>query len=144
MRTWHLSKLMAILTVAILAIPLAVAPPTAGDGDDQYDVLEKADLKYPNLGSSLNQLVARVETGEAPAEEAAKDAPIHLEGSVAVAIYLSGNVDDVVEFLEDNGGAPRNVGEDYIEAYVPVELLGPVSEQPGILRVRGIIPPEPD
>ena len=78
MPTWHLSKLMAILTVAILAIPLAVAPPTAGDGDDQYDVLEKADLKYPHLGSSLNQLVARVETGEAPAEEAAKDAPIHL------------------------------------------------------------------
>ena len=63
---------------------------------------------------------------------------------MAVTIYLSGNVDDVVEFLEDNGGAQRNVGEDYIEAYVPVELLGPVSEQPGVLRVRGIIPPEPD
>ena len=56
---------------------------------------------------------------------------------VAVSIYLSGHVDDVVAFLEDNGGDPRNVGEDYIEAYVPVGLLGELSEQPGVLRVRG-------
>ena len=63
---------------------------------------------------------------------------------MAVTIYLSGNVDGMVSFLEDNGGDPRNVGEDYIEAYVPVTLLGPVSEQPGVLRVREIIPPEPD
>ena len=36
------------------------------------------------------------------------------------------------------------MGEDYIEAYVPVSLLGLVSEQPGVLRVREIIPPQPD
>ena len=47
-------------------------------------------------------------------------------------------------FLEDNGGDPRNVGEDYIEAYVPVTLLGPVSERPGVLRVREIVPPQPE
>ena len=33
--------------------------------------------------------------------------------------------------------------EDYIEAYVPVTLLGRVSEQPGVLRVRAIVPPQP-
>ena len=60
---------------------------------------------------------------------------------VAVSIYLSGPVDDVVAFLEDNGGDPRNMGEDYIEAYVPVDLLGELSEQAGVLRVREIIPP---
>jgi hypothetical protein len=65
------------------------------------------------------------------------------EESVAVTIYLSGNVDEVVSFLEDNGGSPRNVGEDYIEAYVPVTLLGQTSEQPGVIRVREIIPPQP-
>ena len=42
-----------------------------------------------------------------------------------------------MQFLQDNGGDPRNVGEDYIEAYVPVTLLGAVSEQPGVIRVRG-------
>ena len=64
-------------------------------------------------------------------------------GSVAVTIYLSGNVDEVVSFLEDNGGDPRNVGDDYIEAYAPVTLLGQLSEQPGVTRVREIVPPQP-
>ena len=67
---------------------------------------------------------------------------MHQEASVAVTIYLSGNLDDVVKFLEDNGGSPRNVGEDYIEAYVPVSLLGQVSERPGVIRVREIAPPQ--
>ena len=80
--------------------------------------------------------------GKASAKEAAEDAPVRREGSVAVTVYLSGNVDDVVSFLKDNGGSPRNVGEDYIEAYVPVSLLGQVSERPGVIRVREIIPPE--
>ena len=88
-------------------------------------------------------MVAGVEDVESTAREAAQEAPVSQEESVAVTIYLSGNVDDVVTFLEDNGGSPRNVGEDYIEAYVPVTLLGPVSEQPGVLRVREIIPPQP-
>ena len=35
------------------------------------------------------------------------------------------------------------MGEDYIEAYVPVTLLGLLSEQPGVLRVREIVPPQP-
>ena len=51
-------------------------------------------------------------------------------------------MDEVVAFLEENGGAPRNVGEDYVEAYVPVPMLGPVSERPGVIRVREIVPPE--
>ena len=63
---------------------------------------------------------------------------------MAVTIHLSGHVADVAQFLEDNGGDPRNVGEDYIEAYVPVTLLGPVSERAGVIRVREIIPPQDD
>ena len=113
--------------------------------DDNLPTLpEKPELKYPNLGSSLDQMVASVEEGGLSAKEAAEEAPVHQDASIAVTIYLSGNVDDVVKLLEDNGGSPRNVGEDYIEAYVPVTLLGPVSEQPGVLRVRAITPPQPD
>ena len=117
-------------------------PATASD-DNLPTLPEKPELKYPNLGSSLDQLVAMVEEGEVSAKEASQDAPVHQEASVAVTIHLSGNLDDVVKFLEDNGGPPRNVGEDYIEAYVPVTLLGQVSEQPGVIRVRTITPPEP-
>ena len=130
-----------------LAISLGVATPNVygGDEDSPPTLPEKPELKYPNLGSNLDQLVANVEKGKTSAKEAAKeaakDAPVHRKASVAVTIYLSGNVDDVVKFLENNDGSARNVGEDYIEAYVPVSLLGLVSEQPGVIRVREIVPP---
>ncbi len=156
---------LAIAVLAALVFTLAVAlPGVSADGDEdrkkytedkkkdtedqgQEEALpipEKASLKYPKLGSRLDQLVLSVEEEKTMAEEAAADTPVHREESVAVTIYLSGNVDDVVGFLEDNGGDPRNVGEDYIEAYVPVSLLGPVSEQTGVIRVREIVPPQPE
>ena len=115
-----------------------------GNSEDNQapPIPDKVELKYPNLGSRLDQLVVSVESGETTAEQAASGAAMHSGASVAVTFYLSGGVDGVVAFLEENGGDPRNVGEDYIEAYVPVTLLGPASEQPGVLRVREIVPPE--
>ena len=135
---------LAIAALVTLAISLGVATPNVyGGGDDTLPTLpEKPELKYPNLGSSLDHMVSSVEEGGLSAKEAAEDAPVHQEASVAVTIYLSGNADEVVKLLEDNGGSTRNVGEDYIEAYVSVSLLGQVSEQPGVIRVREIIPPE--
>ena len=115
----------------------------AGGDSQAPPIPDKGDLKYPNLGSRLDGLVTSVETGQSTAEDAAKDAAVHRGASVAVTIYLSGSVDGVVAFLEENGGDPRNVGEDYVEAYVPVALLGPVSERPEVLRVRQVVPPEP-
>ena len=122
----------------------ASIPRNDGTSEDNQapPIPDKGELKYPNLGSRLDELVAGVEAGETTAEEAASSAAVHSGASVAVTIYLSGGVDQVVAFLEENGGDPRNVGEDYVEAYVPVTLLGPVSEQPGVLRVREIVPPE--
>ena len=112
-------------------------------GDDQAPAIpDKGEVKYPNLGSRLDDLVASVEAGQTTAQEAAEEAVVYSGASVAVTIYLSGSVDEVVAFLEENGGDPRNVGEDYVEAYVPVPLLGPVSERPGVIRVREIVPPE--
>ena len=147
-------RFLAIAIWAALVVTLAVAlPGVSADGGedgkrDDYShdqappIPDKGELNYPNLGSHLDQLVASVEEGQATSKEAAGDAPVHSGESVAVTIYLTGNVDAVVSFLEDNGGDPRNVGEDYIEAYVPVALLGPVSEQPGVVRVREIVPPQ--
>ena len=144
-------RFLAMATLAALAVTLAVAlPGVSANGDEDRNtgqgqappIPDKTALNYPNLGSHLDQLVASVEEGQATSKEAAGDAPVHSGESVAVTIYLTGNVDAVVSFLEDNGGDPRNVGEDYIEAYVPVALLGPVSEQPGVVRVREIVPPQ--
>ena len=122
------------------------APIRQGSGTSEDNqappIPDKGELKYPNLGSHLDELVASVEAGDATAEQAASGAAMHSGASVAVTIYLSGGVEEVVAFLEGNGGDPRNVGEGYIEAYVPVTLLGPASEQPGVLRVREIVPPQ--
>ena len=119
-------------------------PRSSGTSEDDQapPIPDKRESKYPNLGSRLYELVASVEAGETTAEQAARGAAMHSGALVAVTIYLSGNVDEVIAFLEDNGGDPRNVGEDYIEAYVPVTLLGLASKQPGVLRVREIVPPE--
>ena len=122
----------------------ASIPRSGGASEDNQapPIPDKGELKYPNLGSRLDGLVISVEAGQATAQEAAADTPVHSRESVAVTIYLTGSVDEVVAFLEENGGDPRNVGEDYIEAYVPVSLLGAVSERPGVVRVREIVPPE--
>ena len=139
-------RLFSLLAILTLLISLTIAIPVVhgdGDGPEGFSVPEKQEQQYPNLGSQLNQLVASVEQGQLSAKQAAADSPIHSSDSVAVTIHLSGNVDDVVQFLGDNGGDPRNIGEDYIEAYVPFNLLGQLSEQPGVTRVREIVPPEP-
>ena len=116
------------------------APSVSSEDDSPLPPMEKPDLQYPNLGYSLDQMVADTKTEGSSSLRTAGDAANSQPEPVAVSIYLSGNVDDVVAFLEDNGGDPRNVGEDYIEAYVPVTLLGELSGQPGVLRLREIIP----
>ena len=141
-----LLRLLLIAALAAVVIPVAAVSPGAhaDGGGTMLPVPEKTELVYPKLGSMLDQLVAEFETGDASARTADAGDPSHWESSVAVTIYLiPENVDAVVSFLEDNGGSPRNVGEDYIEAYVPTSLLGQTSEQPGVLRVREITPPLP-
>ena len=98
-------------------------------------------MKHPKADSAINSLVERVESGEITAEEAASEAPLHRGESIGVIILLSGNIDGVVAFLEANGGSNINAGEDYIEAFVPVLILGETSEQPGVLRVDQIQSP---
>ena len=112
----------------------------SSDNDSPLPPREKPDIQYPNLGSALDQMVAAAEDERYSSREAVGDTADAQPEPVAVSIHLSGHVDDVVAFLDDNGGDPRNVGEDYIEAYVPVGLLGELSEQAGVLRVREIIP----
>ena len=123
------------------------APSVSSNDGSPLPPMEKPELQYPNLGYALDQAVAEAEDegssskGTKGTAEGTKGTAADIDPEpVAVSIYLSGHVDDVAAFLEDNGGDPRNVGEDYIEAYVPVTLLSELSGQPGVLRVREIIP----
>ena len=140
------SRFMAAVLFLVLTIALAIAVSgVSADGDyDQVEAIpEKKQQKYPNLGSVLNQIVASVEEGRMPTEEGGGSASVSIGESVAVTIHLTTNVSGVVQFLQDSGGDPRNIGEDYIEAYVPVSLLGSLSQRPGVVRVREIVPPRP-
>lgn len=100
--------------------------------------------RYGNMDSMLNDLVQQVETGAASASYAAASAPISDDESVAVTLHLEpGYAETLQQYLEDNGASPRNVGEEYIEAYVPVTLLGSLSQREGVITVSTIIPPQP-
>ena len=136
---------LAVVMMFALVVTLALFIPgvSADGGDDAASVPPKPTLTYPNLSTHLNHLADSYSSGQMSQQQAAGEAPVHSGGSVAVTVYLDSHVSDVVEFLEDNGGDVRNVGSDYIEAYVPVGLLGLLSQQPGVTRVWEIIPPQP-
>ena len=126
--------------------PVATAVPDDDSGVENLPPIEGklSPPKYPNMDSNLNQIVQQVESGETTARAAAADAPLHSEESVAVTLYITeGYADAVVEYLERNGVSPRNVGIDYIEAYVPVSLLPEASTQEGVISIRTIVPPQP-
>ena len=100
--------------------------------------------KYPNLDSDLNHIIEQARTGRLTARAAAANAPIHREESVAVTLYITeGYAQDVWNYLEQSGASPRNIGADYIEAYIPVSLLAEASEQEGVVGIRTIVPPHP-
>ena len=138
-----LARPLVVASFFALLFVVLLTGPVLGSGGDQPAIPERADLKYPNLSFMLNQLVARVEAGEDMPEWFPEESAVHKGSSLAVTIYLSGHAGSVAEFLEENGGDPRNVGEDYIEAYVPVTLLGQASQRPGVIRAGVLIPPKP-
>lgn len=139
----NIKKQSLLLMLTLLTTLTLAATIVQADGPGNISPPAKKEIKYPNLGSQLSQLAVDVEDGTITPEQAAQTLPIHSQDSGAVTIHLSDSVDQVVQFLEDNGGDPRNTGEDYIEAYVPMTLLGELSQQPGVIRVRDIIPPQP-
>ena len=96
-----------------------------------------------NLDSMLSQLVESVEQGISTANSAAAGAPISQGESIAVTFYTQGDATLLADFLRANGGDPRNVGADYVEAYVPISLLVHASEQPGVISVDAVVPPQP-
>ncbi len=123
-------------------------PPTQDDASGVQDLPPlqgKANpSKYDNMDSLLNRIVDQVDSGEFSAQTAASGAPLHQEDSVAVTLYITeGYAEAVRDFLADNGASPRNVGADYIEAYIPVSLLASASRQAGVISIRAIIPPQP-
>ena len=128
--------------------PTPEATAETGDdfGDQQLPSIEGKlnPPQYLNMDSNLNRIVEQAQSGQFTAKAAASNAPISSGASVAVTLYITeGYASAIAAYLTDNGGSPRNIGVDYIEAYVPVSLLADVSQQEGVISVQTIIPPEP-
>ena len=137
-RVWFPVTIAVLACIGPATAPAQQLPPAGG----------VQPLPYERLDSTLNRIVTIFERSGRSAEaanRAVQEAPLHEDGSVAVTFHVDGasNVQTLERYLSANGGDPRNVGEDYIEAYVPVALLVPASEQPGVMLVRIIVPPEP-
>ena len=154
----HLAAIVAIVAALLLfalltnsntasaqqAIASTVTPTPAASTPDFPPAPPKRTPPLGNLDSMLSQLAARVQDGYSTAHDAASQAPIHNADSIAVTFYFNGDTAPLLAFLRANGGDPRNIGEDYVEAYVPVTLLAEASERPNVVRVQAIEPPSPD
>ena len=116
-----------------------------GDNQERIDLppLTKEPPRYPNLDSNLNRLAETAAAARQPASANDRGTKPASEPALVTFHVEPEQVDSVREYLEDNGVFVRNVGEDYIEAHVPLSLLPSASERPGVLRVNTVIPPRP-
>ena len=158
-----------IFTLCVLGAVVSVAgSDTFGyrSVDQAPPIEEKSPPKYPNLDSQLSDLVEAFEAraysdggivGAArnglptaqkdPSDRLTPSGPLDpRDGSSAVdvTIYVTRDIDAVATFLTSNGASVRNMGNAYLEASVPIALLGEASERPGVIRVEPIIGPHLD
>ena len=130
----------SIFTLCILlgSAVLVAGSDTHGDGGKEHPpkIYEVVPPKYPNLDSQPRK------EDTLPAE--GQTDPGSGPSPVDVTIYVTGDVNAVATFLTSNGALVRNIGNTYLEASVPVALLGEVSQRPGVIRVEPIAGPHLD
>ena len=142
----ELRYILCALVLVVSVLPFT-SPALADDGEEPEPTELDADAplppkpEYPRLDSQLNQMVGQI--GQAAPQDIIHEAPLYEGTSVAVTVRLSGDATTTVEFLEQGAATVANVGTDYVEAYVPVTLLAALSQQPGVLWVETIVPPQP-
>ncbi len=105
---------------------------------------------YPRLDSKLEYVVYRYENGKLTEAEAAAEFDDYQGTAVLVIVELlaDGDTDAVVAWLKGKGITPTHVykGEEFpdqITAYVPLSLMGVLSQQPGVHDVYSPLPFRP-
>ena len=149
----------AVLCLLIAAGACSTVPLVyAGDAKAADDIAPKtlvshaAKRKQPpvhgKLDAILNDLLEAFErTDRTPnaAGVVAKRAPVRSGSLVAVSFRTRNAADSqlLARWLRSNDVEPRNVGEDYVEAYVHIAFLQAASARREVVRARAIVPPLP-
>ena len=139
-----------LLAAALLAcgpatqsVPGEQTDPQSGqqDADGTPEPAEEDSPKYPKLDATFQQLVQRFEAGELSETEAAALAPDHFESLVMVTVDVSSNLEAIDDWLSrQNLDYPHRFANPdhvpmYINTWVPVSLLGSLSQQEGVMVV---------
>ena len=98
--------------------------------------------QYPNLDTFLQDLVTKYEAGDLSEIAAAARAPVYDGSSVLVEVDLSTNIDAVYTWMGSQDISPRYKDAEYVPphiyAYVPVSLLGALSQRDGVALVQPV------
>ena len=156
-----------IASLALLAVLASDVLADEGKRSDLTQGLANPDLPgqdqltFPNLGSALSD-VADGSWGSlygadfASSGDSGSDAPTggvaaspfdpadsgnQTATMVALSIIVDGNVQRVVNVINNNGGDVRNVLDNYIEAYVPTTTLATLARTPGVSWARELDQP---
>ena len=117
------------------------SPPGQQDGEGVPESVEEEGPKYTGLDATFRQIVQRFEDGELSEAQAAALAPDHFESLVMVTVDVSSNLEAIDDWLSGQGvGNPARVANPnhvpmYINAWVPVSMLGPLSQRDGVMVV---------
>ena len=156
-----------IASLALLAVLASDVLADEGKRSDLTQGLANPDLPgqdqltFPNLGSALSDVAdgswgSQYGADFASSGDSGSDAPTggvaaspfdpadsgnRTATMVALSIIVDGNVQRVVNVINNNGGDVRNVLDNYIEAYVPTTALATLARTPGVSWARELDQP---
>ena len=136
-RVQFLPLIVLSLAFALLWI-VSTSSGAAGDPGE----FERPALAYPKLGTFLNGLTQQSRRSGLAMNSGAEQAPLSHGSTVGVTVHVSSGAGDVERFLGQNGVSVRHRGGSWLEAFVPVDILGPLSEMPSVRQVRPIVLPQ--
>ena len=160
-RPWPQTLLLTALALLIAAATIMLAcgpaaPPIPEEGDtftaapqveggseepeEEPTATPTPTNNYPKLDASLQDVVRKFESGDLTECQAAAQDLAHHASSVLVEVELPTNIDAVDTWMANQGISPRHKDATWdpphIYAYVPVSLLGALSQQDGVSLIR--------
>lgn len=101
-------------------------------------------LPFTKLDWTLNQIISTLESGRNISdEELAANAPLHMDGTVGVDVFLLKGAYSLAEELTAGGGNIWVVNDVFLEGFVPIGSLAMLDRRPEVVRVGAAVPATP-